>query len=88
VCLKNDLVYVSDSSIQKIDVFTNNGEFKFSLGSNVRANNRAIRRPIGIVATLDEEKILVSDYEGKCVNVFNPENGKFLNKICENKLLG
>jgi tripartite motif-containing protein 2/3 len=61
---------------------------KFSLGSNLRASNRAIRRPIGIITTFDEEKILATDYEGKCVNVFNASNGKFINKMCENKLLG
>lgn len=85
VCLTEHLIYITDSSNQKIDVFDYNCDFKFSFSSKNRAT---IRRPIGIVASLDGEKMLVSDYEGKCVNVFNARNGKFLHKTCENKLLG
>jgi hypothetical protein len=85
VCATNDYIYVTDSNNQKIDVFSHNGEFKFSLGS-ANNNSKIIKRPIGIDSTLDG-KILVVDYEYKCVNVFE-ENGKFLNRICQNKLLG
>ena len=88
VCLTSKQVFISDSSNQKVDVFNYNGDFKFSLASNIRITNRIIRRPIAIVCTLDGEKIMVSDYESKCVNIFKAVNGKFLNKICENKLLG
>jgi tripartite motif-containing protein 2/3 len=67
-------------------VFAHNGEFKFSLGGNLQSTAKILRRPIGIDSTSDN-RILVVDYEFKCVNVFE-ENGKFLSKICQGKLLG
>ena len=55
-----------------------------------RAANRAIRRPIGIIcATINgDERVLVADYENKCVNIFEATSGKFITKICQNRLIG
>ena len=50
------------------------------------SNVKIVKRPCGIVSGQDN-KILVVDYELRCVNVYE-ENGKFVNKICQNKLLG
>jgi len=86
VCATNDFIYISDSNNQKVDVFAHNGEFKFSLAGNLHSTSKIIRRPIGIDSTF-EKKILVVDYEFKCVNAFE-ENGKFLGKMCQGKLLG
>lgn len=46
-----------------------------------------LRRPIGITKLDNENKILIADYENKCVNIFDL-NGKYQKKICQNKLLG
>ena len=86
VCANEHYIYITDSNNQKIDVFTHDGEYKFSLGSNLPSNSRGIRRPIGITTGVGQ-KILVVDYEHKCVNVFE-ESGKFVAKICQNRLLG
>ncbi len=84
--LRLHFFHISDSNNQKVDVFAHNGEFKFSLGGNLQSTAKILRRPIGIDSTSDN-RILVVDYEFKCVNVFE-ENGKFLSKICQGKLLG
>jgi hypothetical protein len=86
VCANSEFIYVTDSNNQKIEAFGHNGEYKFSLGWNSASGNSKIRRPIGIDCTSDG-KILVVDYEFKCVNVYE-ENGKLLNRICQNRLLG
>jgi hypothetical protein len=86
VCANSEFIYVTDSNNQKIEAFGHNGEYKFSLGWNNASGNGKIRRPIGIDCKSDG-KILVVDYEFKCVNVYE-ENGKFLNRICQNRLLG
>lgn len=87
VCATNDNIYVTDSNNQKIDVFSHNGDYKFTLGANVSGTQaKIVRRPIGIDATVDG-RILVVDYECKCVNVYE-ENGRFISKICQGKLLG
>ncbi|CAF0704326.1 unnamed protein product [Brachionus calyciflorus] len=85
VCATSESIYVTDSNNQKIDVFSHSGEFKFSMETQISSNLKLVKRPCGIVSGLD--KILVVDYEFKCVNVFE-ENGKFVKKICQNKLLG
>ena len=86
VCATSEHIYVTDSNNQKIEAFAHNGEFKFSLGLNSTNLNSKIRRPIGIDCKSDG-KILVVDYELKCVNVYE-ETGKYLNRICQNRLLG
>jgi len=86
VCATNDFIYISDSNNQKVDVFAHNGEYRFSLAGSLQSTNRVLRRPIGIDSTADR-KILVVDYEFKCVNAFE-ENGRFLAKMCQGKLLG
>lgn len=87
VCATNDSIYVTDSNNQKIDVFTHSGEYKFSMNTQcASSNSKIVKRPCGIVSGLDK-KILVVDYELKCVNVFE-ESGKFVRKICNGKLLG
>ncbi|RNA06035.1 tripartite motif-containing 2-like isoform X1, partial [Brachionus plicatilis] len=86
VCATNDSIYVTDSNNQKIDVFSHGGEFKFSMTTTGASNTKIVKRPCGIVSG-PGKKILVVDYELKCVNVFE-ENGKFVKKICHGKLLG
>ena len=87
VCATNDSIYVTDSNNQKIDVFSHSGEFKFSMSTQSGSSgSKIVKRPCGIVSAPDR-KILVVDYEFKCVNVFE-ENGKFIKKICHGKLLG
>lgn len=90
VCLGTELIYITDSSNQKIEAFNYNGDYQMSLGHNARPGDRVIRRPIGIAQTKidDSEKILASDYENKCINVFEANTGRFLSKICQNKLIG
>lgn len=81
VCATNDYIFVTDSNNQKVEAFAHNGEYKFSLGwSSVNSRPNQLRRPIGIDSKSDG-KILVVDYELKCVNVYE-ENGCFLNRIC------
>jgi hypothetical protein len=86
VCATDQFIYITDSNNQKIDVFNHAGDYKFSLGSSLAFNSKTIRRPCGIVATSDS-KILVVDYEYKCVNVFE-DSGKYVSRICQNRLLG
>lgn len=86
VCATDHLIYITDSNNQKIDVFNHAGDYKFSMGSSLAFNSKIIRRPCGIVATPDS-KVLVVDYEYKCVNVFE-ETGKYVGRICQNRLLG
>jgi hypothetical protein len=86
VCATGEYIYVTDSNNQKIEAFGHNGEYKFSLGWNGTNVASKIRRPIGIDCKADG-KILVVDYEFKCVNVYE-ETGKFVTRICQNRLLG
>jgi hypothetical protein len=86
VCATGEYIYVTDSNNQKIEAFGHNGEYKFSLGWNGMNVGSKIRRPIGIDCKTDG-KILVVDYEFKCVNVYE-ETGKFVTRICQNRLLG
>ena len=46
-----------------------------------------LRRPVGIEITSDN-RVLVSDYEQKCVYMFEEESGKFISRMCLNKLIG
>jgi DNA-binding beta-propeller fold protein YncE len=84
VCATHNRIYISDSNNQKIDVFSLNGEYKSSFDTN--AGVKIMRRPVGI-DWHSNGNILVVDYEYKCVNVFS-EMGKFVGRICQNKLLG
>ena len=89
ICVTDALIFVTDSCNQKIDAFDHTGEFKYTLG----ANSRMIRRPVGI-ARLESSpassatKLAVVDYEYKCLNVFDEASGRFLYRMCQNRLLG
>ena len=74
----NILLFISSNNLNYIIIF--------KIQDSLPNTSRVIRRPIGIESTQDK-KILVVDYEYKCVNVFE-ENGKFLNRICQSRLLG
>jgi hypothetical protein len=88
VCATSDSIYVTDSNNQKIEAFAHNGEYKFTLGGSLLKDGpQKVKRPIGVDSTSDG-KILVVDYEFKCVNVYEDESGAFLKRICQNKLLG
>jgi tripartite motif-containing protein 2/3 len=45
-----------------------------------------MQRPTG-VALMHNGNLAISDYDNKCVSVFEP-NGKFVNRIGAGKLLG
>lgn len=85
VCATAEYIYVTDSNNQKIEAFSHNGEYKFTMGSSPTA--KIIRRPIGIDSNL-EGKILCVDYEYK-VNIFaisyNYVTKKYLKKYQRKK---
>ena len=89
VCIANKLIYATDSNNHRIHVFTLDGEFKFSFGASQIQSTTSIslRRPIGITSCINEKKILIADYEHKCVFVYD-QNGKYESKIGQTRLLG
>ena len=89
VCTADDLIYVTDSNNQRVNVFTIDGTFKFCFGNQTNSGNTvvALRRPIGITTIISENKILVCDYEQKCVSIYDL-NGKYQSKFGLNKLIG
>jgi DNA-binding beta-propeller fold protein YncE len=62
--VEND-VYVSDSILGKICVFSPSGEFKFSFGSDI------LQRPSGIAYSYPDEKLYVADTKRHVIDVFD-----------------
>jgi hypothetical protein len=89
VCTTDDLIYATDSNNQRVNVFTIDGTFKFCFGNQAHSSNAtvALRRPIGITVIKNENKILVCDYESKCVSFYDL-TGKYQSKFGSNKLIG
>ncbi len=73
VIVEND-IYVSDSILGKICVFSLEGDYKFSFGADI------LKRPSGIAYSHTHKKLYVVDTKGHMVNVFN-RNGQFLSSF-------
>jgi DNA-binding beta-propeller fold protein YncE len=69
-------IYVVDSILASICVFTSTGTFKFSFGSDI------LQRPSGIAYSQIGQKIYVSDTKQHAVYIFDTD-GKYIKKIGE-----
>lgn len=67
-------IYVVDSVLHKICVFSRNGKFIFSFGSE------HLKRPSGIAYDMERRKIYISDTAAHSISVFD-ENGDFKHVI-------
>ena len=47
-----------------------------------------LTRPTGVAFSRDGKLLAVSDYENKCVNLYDSANGKFVSKLGHGKLIG
>jgi DNA-binding beta-propeller fold protein YncE len=84
---ENKLLFATDSNNQKIDAFDHDGTFQFSFTTGASLMSRIIRRPVGICCNSNNDKVYVTDYEYRCVNVFDLD-GHFINRIHHKGLLG
>ena len=67
VALVNDDIYISDSVLGKICVFSSQGEYQFSFGSDI------LQRPAGIAYNQVNQQLYVVDTKRHVINVFDPE---------------
>ncbi|XP_014767947.1 tripartite motif-containing protein 2 isoform X2 [Octopus bimaculoides] len=81
----NGKILVADSNNQVVQVFSSLGDCKLRFGSPGRGPGK-MQRPTGLAVTMNGN-YLVADYDNKWVSVFSPD-GKYINKIGNNKLLG
>lgn len=85
VCItKNDLIFVTDSSSQRISAFDFNGHFKFCISSTAE---NLLKRPVGICENPFDESILITDYELRCVFVYD-QKGLFKGRFGKVRFLG
>jgi DNA-binding beta-propeller fold protein YncE len=71
--VEND-IYVSDSILGKICVFSRQGDYKFSFGSDI------LQRPAGIAYSYPQEKLYVADTKRHIINVFDRQ-GDYLTEF-------
>ncbi|XP_043244213.1 tripartite motif-containing protein 2-like [Amphibalanus amphitrite] len=80
-----DRLLVADSNNQCVQVFSAEGECKLRFGVRGRAAGQ-MQRPCGVASTPDGNYV-VSDYENRCLCVFDPL-GKLVRRIGHGKLQG
>ena len=80
------MIVVTDSNNQNVQCFDAvTGCARLRFGARGRGPGQ-MQRPTG-VALMHNGNLAVSDYDNKCVTVYEP-NGKFVNRIGAGKLLG
>ena len=80
------MIVVTDSNNQNVQCFDSvTGCARLRFGLRGRGPGQ-MQRPTG-VALMQNGNLAVSDYDNKCVSVYEP-NGKFVNRIGAGKLLG
>lgn len=68
-----------------LQVFSNEGQFKFRFGVRGRSPGQ-LQRPTGVAVDTNGD-IIVADYDNRWVSIFSPE-GKFKTKIGAGRLMG
>jgi len=77
---------VTDSGNQCTQIFGPQGELRTRFGVRGRGPGQ-VQRPTGVCVLPTTGHYAVSDYDNKCVSVFDAQ-GKYLHRVGHGKLLG